>query len=243
MTDSVATELDLAGVKARYADVKARLEAETRRWGAWTELLAVSKTFPAEAVLAVAECGQRDFGENYAQEGCDKVDWFRVNHPEMRLTWHFIGPLQANKTRMVAEHFDWVESIDRVKIARRLNDQRPMTMDKLNVLIEVNIDGEETKSGVKPEELGGVLAAVSGMRNLRLRGLMAIPAPAATHDAKMAPLERMRGLFDRYAERYGFDILSMGMSADMAEAVQAGATQVRVGSAIFGARHYPAKAE
>ncbi len=243
MTDSVATELDLAGVKARYADVKARLEESTRRWGAWTELLAVSKTFPAEAVLAVAQCGQRDFGENYAQEGCDKVDWFRANHPEMRLTWHFIGPLQANKTRIVAEHFDWVESVDRIKIARRLNDQRPMTMDKLNVLIEVNIDGEETKSGVKPEALGGVLAAVSGMRNLRLRGLMAIPAPAETHDAKMAPLVRMRSLFDRYAERYGFDTLSMGMSADMAEAVEAGATQVRVGSAIFGARHYPAKAE
>ncbi len=249
MTDGVTEEAkaearkDWTDVKARYASVKAALEAETQRWGAWTELLAVSKTFPAEAVLAVAQCGQRDFGENYAQEGCDKVDWFRKNHPEMRLTWHFIGPLQSNKTRMVAEHFDWVESINRVRIAQRLNDQRPRTMDKLNVLVEVNIDGEETKSGVKPEELEDVLEAVSAMPNLRLRGLMAIPAPAATREEKLAPLTAMRALFDRYAEAYCFDILSMGMSADMAEAVEAGATQVRVGSAIFGARHYPAKAE
>ena len=235
--------LDAGLLKANYAKVKQHLDEQTSRWGAWTELVAVSKTFPAEAVLAVAECGQRAFGENYAQEGCDKVDWFRTNHPELRLSWHFIGPLQSNKTKIVAEHFDWVESIDRVKIAQRLNDQRPMTMDRLNVLIEVNIDGEDTKSGVKPEELDEILQAVSEMPNLRLRGFMAIPAPRKTPDERLVPLQAMRELYDRYADSYGFDVLSMGMSADMAEAVQAGATQVRVGSAIFGARHYAEKKE
>ena len=229
-------------VKVRYADVKARLARANDEFGCFTELLAVSKTFPPEAVLAVAEAGQRAFGENYAQEGCDKIAWFKEHHPELPLVWHFIGPLQSNKTKLVAEHFDWVESVDRVKIAQRLNDQRPMTKDRLNVLIEVNIDGEDTKSGVKPEDLEAILDAVSEMPNLRLRGLMTIPAPAETHEAKLKPLMAMRSLYDRYAETYGFDVLSMGMSADMEEAVEAGATEVRVGSAIFGARHYPAKA-
>ena len=232
---------DWTPVKERLTAVKARLNRADQENGSLTELLAVSKTFPPEAVLAAAEMGQRAFGENYAQEGCDKIEWFRTNHLELPLVWHFIGPLQSNKTKIVAEHFDWVESIDRVKIAQRLNDQRPMTKDKLNVLIEVNIDGEATKSGVKPEDLDAILEAVDAMPNLRLRGLMAIPAPADTREGKLAPLIAMRALYDRYAEIYGFDVLSMGMSADMEEAVEAGATQVRVGSAIFGARHYLVK--
>ena len=232
---------DWTPVKERLTAVKARLNRADQENGSLTELLAVSKTFPPEAVLAAAEMGQRAFGENYAQEGCDKIEWFRTNHPELPLVWHFIGPLQSNKTKIVAEHFDWVESIDRVKIAQRLNDQRPMTKEKLNVLIEVNIDGEATKSGVKPEDLDAILEAVDAMPNLRLRGVMAIPAPADTREGKLVPLTAMRALYDRYAETYGFDVLSMGMSADMEEAVEAGATQVRVGSAIFGARHYPAK--
>ena len=191
---------DWTPVKERLTAVKARLNRADQENGSLTELLAVSKTFPPEAVLAAAEMGQRAFGENYAQEGCDKIEWFRTNHPELPLVWHFIGPLQSNKTKIVAEHFDWVESIDRVKIAQ-----------------------------------------VAAMPNLRLRGLMAIPAPADTREGKLVPLTAMRALYDRYAETYGFDVLSMGMSADMEEAVEAGATQVRVGSAIFGARHYPAK--
>ena len=229
---------DFSEVKERLLTVREELLAAQKRFSNATRLLAVSKTFPAQAVLAASEAGQREFGENYAQEGCDKVEWFRRVHPELELVWHFIGPLQSNKTKIVAEHFDWVESVDRLKIAQRLNDQRPADMPPLNVLIEVNIDGEDTKSGVKSDELEAILKAVSQMPRLKLRGLMTIPAPAQTHEAKMVPLVAMRKLFDQYAPIYGLDTLSMGMSADMKEAVEAGSTQVRVGSAIFGARHY-----
>ena len=159
-------------------------------------LLAVSKTFPKEAVLIAAQAGQRSFGENYAQEGCEKVEWFRENHPELTLDWHFIGPVQANKTRIIAEHFDWVESLNREKIARRLNEQRPETLGKLNVLIEVNIDGEASKSGVLPKDVPALCDVVQSLERLKLRGLMAIPAPADTYEGKIKPLRAIRAFYE-----------------------------------------------
>lgn len=204
-------------------------------------LLAVSKTFPKEAVLIAAQAGQRSFGENYAQEGCEKVDWFRENHAELPLVWHFIGPVQANKTRPIAEHFDWVESLNREKIARRLNEQRPEALGKLNVLIEVNIDGEASKSGVLPKDVPALCDVVQGLDRLKLRGLMAIPAPADTREGKIKPLRDMRALYESLRDRYEFDTLSMGMSADYLEALEAGSTEIRVGTAIFGHRDYSAK--
>ena len=206
-------------ITERLALVKGTLSQVCTRTQSSVELVAVSKTFPAEAVLAAALAGQSIFGENYAQEGCAKVDWFKENHPECKLVWHFIGPLQANKTRPVAERFDWVDSVDRLRIAKRLNDQRPEGLPPLNVLIEVNISAEESKSGVMPEELQAVASEIAKLPRLKLRGLMAI-----------------------HKGEFGWDTLSMGMSADMVQAVEEGATMVRVGSAIFGARHYPAKA-
>lgn len=230
----------ITDVQERLNDVRLAL-SQARSLEKEVQLLAVSKTFPAEAVLAAAQCGQQLFGENYAQEGCEKVDWFRTNHPELNLTWHFIGPVQANKTRMIAEHFDWVESLNREKIARRLNDQRPPELGVLNVLIEVNIDQEESKSGVKPEEVADFAETIMTLPRLRLRGLMAIPAPASSHDDKLKPLLKMRALYDSLSQRFGFDTLSMGMSADMIEAAEAGSTLVRVGTAIFGHRDYSKK--
>lgn len=224
---------------ARYRDVVERFSQANRLDCA--SLLAVSKTFPKEDLLTVALAGQRSFGENYAQEGCDKVRWFKDNHPELSLVWHFIGPLQSNKTRMVAEHFDWVQSVNRLKIAQRLNDQRPESMKPLNVLVEVNIDDETTKSGASVEELPILCEAIQKMPRLKLRGLMAIPEPRETSEERMIPLRAMRLLFDRYRERFGFDTLSMGMTHDMLEALSCGATLVRIGTAIFGGRDYSKK--
>ena len=229
-------------IAERLALVKGTLSQVCTRTQSSVELVAVSKTFPAEAVLAAALAGQSIFGENYAQEGCAKVDWFKENHPECKLVWHFIGPLQANKTRPVAERFDWVDSVDRLRIAKRLNDQRPEGLPPLNVLIEVNISAEESKSGVMPEELQAVAREIAKLPRLKLRGLMAIPEPAEEDEAVRSPLRAMKALFDAYKDEFGWDTLSMGMSADMVQAVEEGATMVRVGSAIFGARHYPAKA-
>lgn len=229
-------------IARNFSTVKARLEETCKRCGCAADLVAVSKTFPAEAVLAAADAGQTVFGENYAQEGCGKVDWFKEHRPDVKLVWHFIGPLQANKTRPVAERFDWVDSVDRLRIAKRLSDQRPESADVLNVLIEVNISGEESKSGVKPEELPELAREIAKLPRLKLRGLMAIPEPESDDEKKRRPLRAMKALFDRYKEEFGWDTLSMGMSADMVEAVEEGATMVRVGSAIFGARHYPNKA-
>ncbi|MDO5531947.1 YggS family pyridoxal phosphate-dependent enzyme [Sutterella sp.] len=235
------TELE-PGLPGRYAHVCAALEAAEAKAGrekGSVKLLAVGKTFNAEAVLECARAGARAFGENYAQEGCDKVDWFREHHPELGLEWHFIGPLQSNKTRPVAERFDWVQSIDRLKIAERLSAQRPAGMAPINLLIEVNIDGEDTKSGVTPAELPALAEAIEALPNVRLRGLMAIPAPADDHEARMKPLLAMRTLFAEFRKAHPqADTLSMGMSADLEEAVLAGTTMVRVGSAIFGARNY-----
>lgn len=193
------------------------------------QLLCVSKTQPAEAVRAAAAAGERHFGENYVQEGVAKIEALR----DLGLSWHFIGPLQSNKTRAVAEHFDWVHSVDSLKLAQRLSAQRPEALPPLNVCLQVNTSGEASKSGVSPAELPALLSAVAGLPRLRLRGLMHIPAPGASGESGSgeAVHRRLAALLPP-----GLDTLSMGMSDDLEAAVAAGATWVRVGTAVFGAR-------
>ena len=217
-------------------DVRARIATACQLAGRNVEevtLLAVSKTFGAEAVRTAAAAGQRAFGENYVQEGIDKIAQLR----DLALEWHCIGPLQSNKTRPVAEHFDWVHTVDRLKIAERLSAQRPEGLGPLNVCIQVNIDGGPTKSGVAPADALALARAVAALPGLKLRGIMTIPEPAPDFEAARAIHASAKALFDQLnAEGLGLDTLSMGMSADLEAAVDAGATMVRVGTAIFGAR-------
>jgi pyridoxal phosphate enzyme (YggS family) len=195
--------------------------------------VAVSKTFPPAAVRAAHAAGQRDFGENHAQEAAAKVDALA----DLALVWHFIGPLQSNKTRQVAERFDWVHSIDRLKIAERLSAQRPDALRPLQVCIQVNVSGEATKSGVAPEDAPALARSVAALPRLRLRGLMAIPEPTDDPVLQRQRFESLRTLQERLvAAGLPLDTLSMGMSDDLEAAVAAGATMVRVGTAIFGAR-------
>lgn len=206
---------------------------------AGVQLLAVSKTFGADAVIAAADAGQRAFGENYLQEAVDKIAQVKALRPDLALEWHFIGPIQSNKTRPVAEHFDWVHAVDREKIARRLSEQRPAGMPPLNICLQVNVSGEASKSGVAPEELPALAQAVASLPNLRLRGLMAIPEPADDEQSQRKPFALLRELQAQLARQgIATDTLSMGMSADMAAAITEGATIVRIGTAIFGKRDY-----
>jgi len=197
------------------------------------QLLAVSKTWSAEAVRQAHAAGQTAFGENYIQEAVDKITALR----DLPLVWHCIGPIQSNKTRLVAEHFDWVHSIDRLKIAQRLSEQRPAELPPLQVCIQVNVDGGDNKSGVSPQELPALAKAVAALPRLQLRGLMTIPEPAET-DAQMRAVHRQaKDLYEQLrAQGLPLDTLSMGMSADMAAAIAEGSTMVRVGTAIFGKR-------
>ena len=202
-------------------------------------LLAVSKTFGADAVIAAADAGQQAFGENYLQEAVDKIEAVRQLRPDLQLAWHFIGPLQSNKTRPVAEHFDWVHAVDREKIAQRLSDQRPAHLPPLNICLQVNVSGEASKSGVTPAELPALAHAVNSMPHLKLRGLMAIPEPAQTEAEQRVPFAQLRLLQQQLAaEGIPTDTLSMGMSADMGAAIAEGANIVRIGTAIFGKRTY-----
>jgi pyridoxal phosphate enzyme (YggS family) len=202
-------------------------------------LLAVSKTFGPEAVIEAADAGQREFGENYVQEALDKIASVKALRPDLDLVWHFIGPLQSNKTRLVAEQVDWVHSVDRIKIAQRLSDQRPDSLPPLNICLQVNVSGEVSKSGVAPKELLALAAAVKGMPRLRLRGLMAIPEPEDDPVLQRRPFSLLRELQQQLsAAGILTDTLSMGMSADMAAAITEGATIVRIGTAIFGRRDY-----
>jgi pyridoxal phosphate enzyme (YggS family) len=196
-------------------------------------LLAVSKTWGPEAVRAAHAAGQSAFGENYIQEAVDKI----VVLKDLPLEWHCIGPIQSNKTRLVAEHFDWVHSVDRLKIAQRLSEQRPEHLPPLQVCIQVNVDGGENKSGVSPSDLPALAQAVAALPRLRLRGLMTIPEPAET-DVQMRAVHRQaKDLLEQLlAQGLALDTLSMGMSADMAAAIAEGSTMVRVGTAIFGRR-------
>jgi pyridoxal phosphate enzyme (YggS family) len=198
-------------------------------------LLVVSKTFGPAAMREAFAAGERRFGENYVQEGVDKIAALADLRPE--LEWHLIGPLQSNKTRLVAEQFDWVHTVDRLKLAQRLNDQRPATAAPLQVCLQVNISGEASKSGLAPGEVAAVAQAVAALPRLRLRGLMAIPEPAASFEAQRAPHRALHELLNTLnAQGLALDTLSMGMSADFEAAIAEGATLVRVGSAIFGAR-------
>jgi pyridoxal phosphate enzyme (YggS family) len=200
-------------------------------------LLAVSKTFPAEDVRAAHAAGQHAFGENYLQEALTKLD--ALADLRGSIEWHFIGPLQSNKTRPVAERFDWVHSVDRLKIAQRLAEQRPDGLPPLNVCVQVNVSGEASKSGVAPGEVAEVARAVAALPTLRLRGLMAIPEPTGSIEAQRAPHRVLRELFEQLrADGLALDTLSMGMSGDLEAAVLEGATMVRIGTAIFGARDY-----
>ncbi|MDM0085682.1 YggS family pyridoxal phosphate-dependent enzyme [Variovorax sp. J31P179] len=198
-------------------------------------LLAVSKTFDAAAVRAAHGAGQRAFGENYVQEGVGKIEALADLRAE--LEWHCIGPLQSNKTRVVAEHFDWVHSIDRLKIAERLAEQRSAHLPPLSVCLQVNVDGGANKSGVTPEDALALAQAVAALPRLRLRGLMAIPEPAADFESQRALFLRAAAVFEQIrGAGIEVDTLSLGMSADLEAAVAAGSTMVRIGTAIFGQR-------
>jgi pyridoxal phosphate enzyme (YggS family) len=203
------------------------------------QLLAVSKTFPAQAVLDAMAAGQLAFGENYLQEALDKIASVAQAQPDAAVEWHFIGPIQSNKTRPIAASFAWVHTVERLKIAQRLSEQRPPELGPLNICLQVNISGEASKSGASPEELPALASEVAQLPNLRLRGLMAIPEPTTDVAEQRAAFARVRALFDALrAEGLALDTLSMGMSGDLAPAIAEGATIVRVGSAIFGKRDY-----
>jgi hypothetical protein len=218
--------------------VRLRIAEAARRHGrdpAAIRLLAVSKTQPAAQVREAFAAGQSEFGENYVQEALKKM----AALADLPLTWHFIGPIQSNKTRAIAEHFAWVHSIDRIRIAERLSRQRPAGLAPLDACIEVNISQEPGKRGVAPEAVLPLARAVAGMPGLRLRGLMAIPAPVTDFDAQRAAFGQMRRLFESLrAAGLALDTLSMGMSADLEAAIAEGATLVRVGTAIFGERKH-----
>ena len=210
------------------------------------QLLAVSKTKPKQAILDAAHAGQIAFGENYVQEGIDKIAYFSENHPDLALEWHFIGPIQSNKTRLVAESFAWVHTIDRAKIAQRLNDQRPEGMPPIQVLIQVNTNSESSKSGASEyDEIFALAELISSLPNLTLRGLMSIPANVSNYQSQLAAFSQLAELKNKLVKRFPtlpLDTLSMGMSGDMEPAIEAGSTMVRIGTAIFGTRDYSNKA-
>ena len=203
------------------------------------KLLAVSKTKPISAILSAYQAGQIAFGENYVQEGIEKIQYFESQG--INLEWHFIGPLQSNKTRLVAEHFDWMQTLDRAKIADRLNEQRPTNKTPLNVLIQINISDEESKSGIQSEEMLTLAKHIENLPHLCLRGLMAIPAPTDNIAEQENAFKKMLSLFEQLKQalpNQQIDTLSMGMTDDMPSAIKCGSTMVRIGTAIFGARDY-----
>jgi pyridoxal phosphate enzyme (YggS family) len=215
----------------------AKATADASRDASSVTLLAVSKTFPAEDVRAAFNAGQCAFGENYVQEAVAKITGLADLRSEIE--WHFIGPLQSNKTKVVAENFDWVHSVDRLKIAERLNEQRPEDLPRLSVCLQINVSGEDSKSGVAPGDALALAHQIAVLPRLHLRGLMAIPEPAGTLDEQRAPHRRLREIMDTLrSDGLELDTLSMGMSADIEAAILEGATMVRIGTAIFGARDY-----
>ena len=223
------------------AQVRDKISAAATRCGRASEevtLLAVSKTKPASAIAEAIAAGHRAFGENYVQEGVDKIRYFQETG-NSSLQWHFIGPLQSNKSRLVAEHFDWCHTVDRLRIATRLNEQRPLDMHPINVLIQINISDENSKSGIALTELEALASQVAELPRLTLRGLMAIPAPESSYERLFAVAQQMAVAFEALKSRYPtVDTLSLGMSDDMEAAIAAGSTMVRIGTAIFGARDY-----
>ncbi|KGQ28041.1 hypothetical protein JP28_05620 [Gallibacterium anatis] len=203
-------------------------------------LLAVSKTKPFADILTAYHAGQRQFGENYVQEGVEKIQLAQQQNLN-DITWHLIGPLQSNKTRIVAEHFDWVQTIDRVKIAERLSQQRPDHLQPLQVLIQINISDENSKSGITPQQMEELAQQIINLPKLQLRGLMAIPAPTEDINQQTAVFNQMKVLLQQLQQRFPqqkIDTLSMGMTDDMQTAIACGSTMVRIGTAIFGKRNY-----
>jgi PLP dependent protein len=226
----------MSSITANLQAVKQRIDAAARAAGRPADsvrLVAVSKTFASEAVREAARAGMRDFGENYVTEGVDKIRELRA----LGLTWHYIGPIQSNKTRLIAEHFDWVHSIDREKVAARLSQARGAKQTELQVCIQVNVSGESSKSGARPEEIASLARKVAGLPRMKLRGLMAIPEPTSDERLQRRRFAQLRALRDELnRDGLALDTLSMGMSADMEAAIAEGATMVRVGTAIFGER-------
>ncbi len=218
--------------------VKMRIQRATEAAGRLSDevrLLAVSKTWPLVSVLDASAAGQLAFGENYVQEGVDKA----IATVDLNLEWHFIGPLQSNKTRLVAEHFSWVHSLERLKIAERLSAQRPAHLPPLQVCVQVNVSGEASKSGCAPAETAALCHAIAALPRLQLRGLMAIPEASDDPQAQRAPFRQLRAIYNELqASGLPLDTLSMGMSHDLEAAVAEGATIVRIGTAIFGERNY-----
>lgn len=234
---TIASQLQLVSERIAHACTAAHRDSAS------VALLAVSKTFGPDAVRAAAQAGQRAFGENYIQEALDKITALRAQAPALaaQLQWHCIGPIQSNKTRLVAAHFDWAHTVERLKTAERLSAQRPPELAPLQVCIQVNVDGGVNKSGVPPEQALALARAVAQLPRLQLRGLMAIPEPVEGFAAQCAVHQRVRALFDAIAAAGGpglqcWDTLSLGMSGDLEAAITAGSTLVRVGSSIFGAR-------
>lgn len=230
----------MSTIEQNLQDVRTRIAAAARNCARSPEevtLLAVSKTKPATAIEEAITAGQYAFGENYVQEGVDKIHYFADSLHANNLEWHFIGPLQSNKSRLVAENFAWCHTVDRLKIAQRLSAQRPSDMPALNVLIQVNISDEQSKSGIALAELPTLAANISELPQLHLRGLMAIPAPETDYQRQLAVFEQMNQAFLTLKASYPqMDTLSMGMTDDMAAAIAAGSTLVRIGTAIFGSR-------
>ncbi|HHX8328845.1 TPA: YggS family pyridoxal phosphate-dependent enzyme [Vibrio alginolyticus] len=230
---SIQQNIEHITSQIRYDEQKCRRTPES------VQLLAVSKTKPVEAILEAYQAGQTAFGENYVQEGVSKVQHFTEHYPDNRIEWHFIGPIQSNKSRLVAEHFDWVHTIDRTKIAQRLNDQRPSELKPLQVLIQVNTSGETSKSGVTEAEVFELAELISRLPNLTLRGLMSIPANVSDYESQLHEFQKLATLKQTLEAQFPeIDTLSMGMSGDMTAAIEAGSTMVRIGTAIFGARDY-----
>lgn len=232
---------------ARLLDVQQRIDAACRLHGkdpATIHLLAVSKTFPASAVKEALAAGLHAFGENYVQEGIEKIQQLMAHRQSIH--WHFIGPLQSNKTKDVAEHFDWMHSVDREKVARRLSEQRPKGMPALQVCLQINVSGESTKSGINPSEAPALAAAIAQLPGLCLRGLMAIPEPTEDVLIQRKSFSELAQLFTSIRQQLSpdaqanFNTLSMGMSADLesaiAESLPQVTTMVRVGTALFGQR-------
>lgn len=225
-----------------YQRVMAEIAAEAthcQRSPDSVQLLAVSKTHAIDKIRQAYEAGARDFGENYLQEALIKIQQLAdEDHPMKDVRWHFIGPVQSNKTRDIAAVFDWLHSLDRLKIAQRLSEQRPDSMPALNICLQVNLSDEASKSGVALHEVDSLCEAIAPLPRLHLRGLMAIPAPTDDYEAQRAVFRPLSGLFRELQARYDqFDTLSIGMSADYKAAIAEGATIIRVGSAIFGARN------
>jgi pyridoxal phosphate enzyme (YggS family) len=217
----------------KIRDLLAAATVEAGRSPGDVHLLAVSKKQPLDKIIAAADAGQRDFGENIVREGIEKV----TELADRGLCWHFIGHLQSNKTRVVAEHFDWVHSVDKIKTARRLSEQRPESLGELNICIQVNIDDEASKSGAAPEDVRDLARAIATMPRLRLRGLMCLPAIRGTFEEQRVPFARTRELAESLArDGLDMDTLSMGMSDDFRAAIMEGATMVRIGTAVFGPR-------